>query len=121
VAERTQTLVGQPAFYDLKNSGDFLAAAERFFFGQLVAVFGLGNAVNFEFTALEALHIGAVLHRGDQLVLAAAHEIEKVFEELSDLGGSDVVLEVQLADALAQEDVEVDLIEDLKTAIMPFQ
>jgi len=47
VAEGAQRFVGEPAFDDFEDSGNFLATGEGFFFGKFVIDFGFGDAGEF--------------------------------------------------------------------------
>ena len=51
----------------------------------------------------------------DQFVVASAHEFEQAVEELADVGGADKVLEAKVADAAAQENPEIFVIEGVET------
>jgi len=50
-----------------------------------------------------------------------AHELEQVFEKLAYFSGSDVVLEIEAADAFAEEDVEVVVVEDFEGTVVALQ
>ena len=44
--------------------------------------------------------------------MASAHKLQQVVQELGNIGGADIVLEVQFADAASQVDPEIFVVED---------
>ncbi len=119
MAESAEILFVQPAFHGGEYAGDLAAAAEDFFVfkGDL----GFDDARDGDFFALQALHVLGVLFGRDQFVVTAADEIQQVVQELGNIGGADVVLETQFANAATEVDPEILVVEDSEILVHALQ
>src|SRR5437868_506146 len=114
VSEGAEVLLGQHVLYRGKHARDFATALQYLCLADAGAVLGTRNTGNGKFSALEALNVVSVFLRSDQLVMAAAHEVEQVFQELSHIGRAHKISQAQLADALTQENPQVLVVQDAK-------
>ena len=110
VAEGTQIFFGEPALHGGEYTGDLTAAAEHL--RVVKDIFGLRDARDRNLFALQAFDVLRVLLGGDQFVVAAAHEIQQVVQELGNISRANVVFEVQFADAAAQVNPQILVVED---------
>ena len=62
-------------------------------------------------------HVLGVFFGRDQFVVAAADKLQQVVQELGDIGGADVVFEMQFADAAAQVDPEILVVENAEVFV----
>jgi len=111
VPERAQVVFPQHALHRGKHAGDFAAASQNLFVGHFVRIFRPGDAWNRQFPPFEALHVFLIFLRADQFVVAVPHELEQVFEELAHRGGPDEVFQIQLAQAPAQVNPKVLIVD----------
>src|SRR5450631_1347204 len=116
MAKGAQITLPQHALHGFENRCDFAAAAQGFFIGNLVNVFGPDDPGNGKLAALDPMHIFRVLPRPDQFILAAAHEFKQVVEKLGYVGRAYKMIQLQLADVLPQKDPQLLVIEHTKTA-----
>jgi len=86
---------------------DFFAAADDLFWLEQFGVFRFEDARQGMLRGLQLFDILAIAVGGDQFVVAAVEEGEQGVEELSGLGGLDVVLETEILELAAQQNVEV--------------
>src|ERR1700722_12695483 len=119
VAERSQAIFFQPAFHRFKHAGDFAASAKHLGIVQLV--FRLGDPRDGQLAALQPGYILRIFFRSDQLVVAAAEKAEQIAQKLADIGGTNKMLQMQLGDATAQIDPQVNVIENAKILASSFQ
>src|SRR6266702_4117575 len=91
VAESAEVLLSQPAFHGGEYPGDLATAAENF--SVIENILRLEDARDGNFLALETSDVVFVLFGSHQLVVAAAHKLQQVVQELGHVGGPDVVLE----------------------------
>ena len=84
----------EPALHGGEYAGNLAAAAENL--GVIEDVLGFRNARDGNFFALQAFHVLRVLFGRDQFVVAAADELQQVVQELGNIGGADVVFEMQI-------------------------
>ncbi len=115
VAEGAEILFLQPALHGGEDAGDLAAAAQNL--GILEDVLGFHDARHGNFAAFQALDVSRVFFGRDQFVVAAADELQQVVQELGNVGGADVVLEMQLANAAAQVDPEIFFVEDAEILV----
>ena len=85
------------------SSSDMAAASFAF------AMRGMWNLA-----ALQLGDVGVVIGRSAQLIVTTAEELQQIFQELSRSGSLDVVLQLHVADAAAQQDEQVFVVEELK-------
>ena len=115
VAEGTEILFLQPALHRREHAGDLAAAAQNLLV--LECDFRLHNTWDRDFLAFEAIHVLGVFFRRDQFVVTAADKIEQIVQKLADVGGADVVLEMQFANAAAKVDPEIFVVEDAEVFV----
>src|ERR1700680_186122 len=94
VSEGAQVVLLQHALDGGKYVGDFLAASDDLFVGQIIGVFGFAHLGNRDLTALKPVYVGGVFLGVHQIVLAASHETEKIKQKLADVGRTHEVLQV---------------------------
>ena len=82
---------------------------------------GFRDARQRNLSALKAGYIIGVLFRTHQFILAAAHEVQQIFQKLADVGGPHEILQVQFANAAPQIDPQIPLIHYLKRLAPPLQ
>src|ERR1035441_5375122 len=100
-------------------AGDLAAAAQ-----DLLVIendLGFHDARDGNLFALQSLHVLGILFRRDQFVVAAADKLQQVVQELGDIGGADVVLKAQFANAAAQIDPEIFIVEDTEILVDTLQ
>ena len=110
VAEGAEIICGEPLLHGGENPSDFAAAAADLSVGE--HIFGFGHARDGNLAALEAVDILSVFFGSDKFVVATADELQQVGEELSDIGGADVMFEVQVTNATAKINPEILFIEN---------
>src|SRR5437764_14394842 len=103
MAERAQVTLLQHPLNRLEDKCNFPAAAERFFIGDLIRVFGLANAGNRQLSSFNAVNVPGILLRADQLILAASDELKQVIQKLGSVGGTNVIVQPQLAEIAAKK------------------
>ena len=111
LAEGAQVVLSQHALDGSEHPGDLLAASHHFLMAELGRVLRLAHSRDVQLATTDTTDVFGILLRLHQFVLAAAHEIEQVEEELADVGGADEVIEVQLPDAATQVDPEIGILE----------
>jgi len=112
VAEGPQIFLPQPVFQGGKNSRNFPAPAEDLGIAQRVLRFR--DTRDRQFAALQPVHVLRIFFRSDKLVVAAADKVQQIAQKLPHVCGADKILEMKLADSLAQVNPQVLLIEDAK-------
>ncbi len=119
VAEGAKIFFGEPALHRGEYAGNLAAAAEHF--GVVENVLGSRHAWDGNFLALEAFDVVGILFGRDQFVVTAADEIQQVVQELGDVGGANVMFEPQVANAAAQVDPEILVVEDAEIFVNALQ
>ena len=119
VAERAQIFFPQPAFGAGKNAGDFAATPKDFLVANVAS--RLGHTWNRELPAFELAHILRITFGRDQLVVAAAHELQQIFQKLAYIGGAHEMFEMQVAQPPPQIDPEIGVIENAEVLVHPLQ
>ena len=115
VAEGAQIVLLQHALHSGEDAGDLPATPQDFFVGQGVRVLRPRHARNGQLAAFQLLNVFRIFLRADQFVVAAPHELEQIIEKLADVGGADEIVQVQFANALAQINPEILVVEYART------
>ena len=110
MAESAEIFFGEPALHGGEYAGDLAATAQHL--GVVENILGFRDAGDGNFPTLEALDVLGVFFRRDQFIVTAADEIQQVVQELGNIGGADVMFQAQFADAAAQVDPEILVVED---------
>src|SRR5437870_2539261 len=113
VAEGAEVLFSQHPFYRGEYRRDLTAAAQHFLIRNLI--FRLSNPRDGQLASAELGDIIRVLVRAHQFVLTAPHEVQKVVEKLADVGGTDEKIQMEFADALAQINPKILVVEHTET------
>ena len=111
VAKRAQVLFLEHSLDGSEDPGNFLAALHDFVIAESFCVLRTADAAHWKLATRKAANVLSVLLRPDQLVVATPHEVKEVIEELADICGAYEILEMQFADALAQVDPQIFVIE----------
>ena len=109
VAEAAQVFFPQHALDGGENLRDLAASPQPFLFPQ--GMVRLAHAGDAQLAALQALDILRVPLRAHQFVVAAAREVEQIGEKLGDVGGAHKIVQAQFANAFAQIDPKVLVVE----------
>src|SRR5579872_1095325 len=94
VSECAQVVLLQHALDGGKYAGDFLAAFDNLFVGQIIGVFRFAHARDGNLATLQPVYVGRILGGVDQVVLAAPHETEEIKQKLADIGRTHKVVQV---------------------------
>src|SRR6185312_4405512 len=108
--ECAEIVFAQHALDRLKYESDFVAAPANFLFSQFFGFFGFADSWHWQFAAINALYVSAILLWPHQFVLTAAHEFQQIFKKLSNAGGANVIIQLQFADVSAQENPQLRII-----------
>src|SRR5258707_10646671 len=119
VAEGAEIFFQEPALRAGKNTGNLLTSTEDLSIAQLI--FRFGDSRYGQFASLQLPHVICVAFRSDQLVVAAAEKLEKIFQKLANIGRTDKIIEPKFTDAPAQVNPEVGVIEHAKLLVRPRQ
>src|SRR5271157_880849 len=114
VPEGTEALLLQQIFDVAEGACDLMAAAQHFLARHGFGVFRLGDALQRNFVALDLRKVRIVILRRAQLVMAAAEEIHQVAQKFARVGGLDEAIKPHLANAAAQQNEQVLVIEQSK-------
>src|SRR5580698_3536344 len=114
MAEGAEILFTEHAFNLGEHTRDFTAAVEDFLVGKSGCLLGLADARNRQFAALHPLDVMSVFSRPHQLVLTAAHEVEKVVEEFADIGRNHEMLQIEVAETFSEKNPEIEVVKHTK-------
>src|SRR3984885_6502913 len=89
VAEGTEIFFGEPTLHGGEYVGNLTTATEHL--GVIEDVLGFRDPRDGNFPALQAFHVLGILFGGDQFVVASAHKLQQVVQELGNIGGADIV------------------------------
>ena len=111
VAEGAEAFLVQQLLREAEGARDLVAAAENFFLGHVLGAAALLHARQRNLMALQPGDVVVVIGGRAQLVVTAAEELQQVLEKFSRRRRLDVVLQLHLADAAAQQDEQVLVVE----------
>src|SRR5262249_8238934 len=75
--------------------------------GELIGILRFADARNAQLSALQAVDIAGILLRSNEFILAAPQKVQEIVEKLAHIGGAHKMLQMQLADSLAQLDPQI--------------
>ena len=102
-----------------EHAGNFAAAAENLFVVE--GILRLDDARHRDLTALQAVDILRVFFRRDQFIVTSAHKLQQVIQKLADIRGTNVMFEMKVANAAAQIDPEIFLVENAEVLVHTLQ
>ncbi len=117
VAEGSQLVLAQHALHGGEYTGDFTAPPDDFLVRHGDGVFRFGHPRNRQLATFDFLHILFVFFRTDEFVMTMPKEGKQVVKKLAEPGGADKVVQVQFANAAAEINPEVLIVEDAKLPV----
>ena len=119
MAEASEVIFQQPTLHCREHPRDLPTAAQNF--GVVEGILRSGDALHGDFATLQPLHVVRIFLGRNQFIVAAADEIQQIIQKLGNVGGPDIMLEMQLADTAAEVDPEVFLVENPEVFVLTLE
>ena len=115
VAERAEIVFLEPELHGGEDARNLAATSNHL--GVVEVGARLRNPRNRHLSTFQPIHVGGVFSRSDQFIVAAIDKLQKVTEELADVGSANEIFEMQLTNAAPQVDPHVLLVENAETLV----